>query len=344
MVMAYEGAKGATAQEIRSVLGFPKEPGDFKASIHKEFSVLIPSLNDGDQISCVNSTWLGKDLALLPEFKEMLNTVYRSEVYNVDFCNSPEATGKINSWCAQKTKGRIKDVVNETSCLLRLVLINAIYFKAKWQIPFPKEQTQKKVFFVDNNFSLDVDMMTIQDKYFYAETPHFQVLEMPYEKDRFSMVAFLPKEKNSKSVLAQLGADVDSALWEEMSAALSTLRKEEVIVQFPKFEFYNNWENIVDQLKALGMAAPFGAQADFSGISKEALYISKILQKTFIKVDEESTEAAAVTVGMIESLAFPGAPQPPKEFVADHPFIFMIKDKATNSIVFLGQIVDPTTK
>jgi len=343
MVMAYEGARGTTAREIRSVLGFPAEDGDLKTQAHKEFSVLLPSLNDSDQISCVNSSWFGNNLVIFPEYKEVLNTIYRSDLYYVDFCNSPDATGKINSWCAQKTKGRIKQIIGQTNCSLRFVLINAIYFKAKWKFPFPKEATTKKDFFIDNGVSVPVDMMNKKDGYAYVETEHFQILELPYEKNRFSMVVFLPKERDSKPVLEQLGTDVDSTLWEEMSAAFSALRREEVIINFPKFEFYNDWEKIVDQLKALGMVSPFGDEANFYGISKEPLYITKILQKTFIKVDEESTEAAAVTAGMMGNGAMP-IKEELKEFTADHPFIFMIKDNATNSIVFLGQIVDPTKK
>jgi serpin B len=341
LAMAYEGAKGQTAEEMRSVLGFPLEKDDFKTQAHQEFSSLIPSLND-DQISCVNSSWVGKDFVLLPEYKEAVKMVYRSEAHNVDFCNSLETAGKINIWCAEKTKGRIKEILGETSCDLRLVLINAIYFKAKWQTPFPKEQTTKKSFFIDDNSQVDVDMMIKQDEYSYTETPSFQILEMPYEKNRFSMIIFLPKEKKSKVVLEQLSSDVNGqGLWQEAIGALSALRKIEINVHFPKFEFYNTWNSVKEYLQSLGMTSPFGPFANFSGISTEPLYIDKIIQKTFIKVDEESTEAAAVTmVGMRFAAEMPT--EPLKEFMADHPFIYVIKDNQTQSILFIGQVVDPT--
>ncbi|MDE4908811.1 serpin family protein [Methanogenium marinum] len=341
LALTYEGAKGTTAEEIRSVFHFPADD-----TVRQEgYASLIAGLNRPDaaySLSTANALWAEETYPFLPEYIETAQRYYAAEVRNMDFITAPdESRLTINEWVEDQTEDRIQDLIpaGAITPLTRLVITNAIYFKGTWVLQFDENKTHQAAFFTESGDSVLVDMMQRTDDnaiYPYAETDDLQILRMPYEHESgkaLSMTVLLPKNKDITAAENALGTT-------ELADAVSSMKPKQVEVFFPKFTLETTYF-LPDTLGAMGMPTAFGSDADLSGMDNTRfLYITDVIHKAFVEVNEEGTEAAAAT-GVIVGRAV-SVQEPVPVFRADHPFIFMITDDETGMLLFMGQVADPT--
>ena len=352
LAMACAGAGGETAGQMGQVLGFagaPKATGcsgadaaPHKKEIHEAFGQIIKDLNargakGAYELVVANALWGQKGHEFLEDFLELVKTNYDGKLQELDFAADSEGARKtINAWVEQKTRDKIKELIKQGSLgpMTRLVLTNAIYFKGNGARQFKPEMTIQEPFTLLSGKKVDVPMMRQDDERFgYAENEVCRILEMPYVDDELSMVVLLPKRVDGVKVLAEELTSENVAKW------LGKLRKREVKVFFPKFKMTSEF-GLSDVLSSMGMADAFSPnKADFSGMTgNRDLFISAVLHKAYVDVNEEGTEAAAAT-GVVMKLTSVGPAVP--VFRADHPFIFLIRDKVSGSILFIGRVMDP---
>ncbi|MFH1409194.1 MAG: serpin family protein [Nanoarchaeota archaeon] len=328
LAMTYEGARGETAEEIRSVFSFPSQ----EEARHDAFSSLQQILNPEDapyKLSIANALWVQQQHALLPEYIKTVSDFYGGKATNLDFIGDSENSRiTINKWVEAKTNNKIIELLPEGTIneLTRLVITNAIYFKGNWNKEFNPEYTFEGLFHAPSG-DVPAMMMKQSDEFFpYMENDEVQMLEMPYKGEQLSMLVVLPK--------GDLGA-LDLTL-DNLESWKAEMNKRKPVVAFPKFTFTEEYE-LGTMLSALGMPLAFSLEADFSGLDgTKDLVIHKVLHKAFIEVNEEGTEAAAATGVVI------GATSMPLMFTADHPFVFFIQEKETGSLLFMGRVEDPT--
>lgn len=338
LAMAAAGARGKTLEEMEKVLHLP-------ASAPTAFGAVLKSLNDepdpkkrGFALSTANALWAQQGYPWRPEYKKLAADDFGTGLFDVDYkANAEGARATINAWVEKETKEKIKDLLPRGSVtgLTRLVLTNAIYFKGDWQEKFKKEQTKDLPFTTADGKKTDAPLMHRVGRYLYAETDDYQVLDLPYAGNRVSMTVVLPRKPDG------LPAAEKELTGEKLAAVLKGLRPEkEVHVHLPKFKVEKSF-TLNRPLKALGMKSAF-AGADFSGMHTggEQLDISAVIHKAFVDVNEEGTEAAAATGVVIEATS--AAPPPkPKYFRADRPFLYLIRDQKTGSVLFLGRLSEP---
>ncbi|MBW3004564.1 serpin family protein [Candidatus Woesearchaeota archaeon] len=331
--MTYEGARGQTADEMKTVMHLP----DAEVR-HSSFARLFNDINKKDknyQLYTANALWAQESYNFLPEFLNTVEQYYAGKATNVDFAgNTEQARKTINTWVEDYTNNKIKDLFppNSLTPLTRLVLTNAIYFKGTWANQFDKSATHDADFRISPDKTIQVPMMSLNEEDFnYFEDDKLQVLEMPYEGEELSMLVLLPKDADLKSLESTITAD-------KLSEWNKNLRETSMDVYMPKFTFETKYI-LNDNLKALGMPLAFSEDADFSGMNgKKELFIGIVVHQAFVEVNEEGTEAAAATgVGMMMA-AMPMT----KTFRADHPFIFLIQERDSGNILFLGRVVDPS--
>lgn len=336
LAMTYEGARGKTAEEMQKVFHFPSDP-DWRRPGFKAMQLQLNAANAKYTLSIANALWAQQDYAFLPEYLEIVRNFYDGNATKVDFAKATEqARQTINTWVEEKTHGKIKDLFSKGSLdqMSRLVLTNAIYFKGTWAKQFDKKQTKNEDFRVTASKSVQVPMMRrigATAKFAYAETDQLQMLEMPYEGDRLSMLVILPKSDDLSSLEAVLSLQA-------LNHWKAQLKEQSVDVLIPKFTF-NTKALLNETLASMGMPTAFDRDADFSGMDgTQSLFIQKVIHQAFVDVNEEGTEAAAATgVSMgLKSIALP-----PLIFRADHPFIFIIQDKINGNILFLGRVSNP---
>jgi serpin B len=336
LAMTYEGAREKTADEMQSVFHFPTDDNLRKSS----FAAIHNQLNKADakyKLNITNALWAQNDYKFLNDYLTTLQQYYAGKATNVDFKNSTEETRQtINKWVESKTNDKIKDLFPQGSLndMTRLVLTNAIYFKGTWIKQFEKNQTQDEDFRVSSANTVKVPMMRKTDKnakFNYAETDNLQILEMPYEGDKLSMMILLPKNDNLSSLESSLSL-------EKINDWRGELREQRVDVFMPKFTFDTKYF-MNETLSKMGMPTAFTYDADFSGMDgTQNLFIQKVIHQAFVDVNEEGTEAAA---GSGVSIGFKSAMPQQIIFRADHPFIFAIQDKDNGNILFLGRVSNP---
>jgi len=332
--IAYEGAKEMTAKEIQRVFGFPVDYNTRTA----EFQAAISNLNPEDvpyQLSVANALWLAERFEPLPEYVQTATTYYDSEVSTVDFI-STEGVDKINAWVEEKTNEKIKDILapGSTNELTRLAITNAIYFKGNWVTQFNENDTRDDPFWITPNEEVAVPMMRLEPKIFnYTQTETMQIIKMPYEGDKLSMLVVLPNERDGLPELEESLSVENLQQWNEQ------LSPNEVRVFMPKFKMETEYF-LIGPLSAMGMPTPFIEEdANFQGIAPIPLFISQAVHKAFVDVNEEGTEAAAATAIVVGTTSV----KPPiPVFKADHPFVFLIQDDSTGNILFIGRVIDPT--
>jgi serpin B len=340
LAMTSVGARGPTELQMAKTLQFPTGTGN--ENFHKEFTSIIRQLNQagakgGFELVVANALWGQKDYKFLPDFLSLVKTNYDGDLQQVDFVGQTETARKtINDWVESKTKDKIKELIKQGTLdsMTRLVLTNAIYFKGKWASQFKPEQTMQEPFILLTGEKKDVPMMNQTADFNYMETADLQGLAMPYVGNELSMIVLLPKKLDGiKNLEEQLTAD-------NISTWLGRLRKREVWVSFPKFKTTSEF-GLADVLQSMGMTDAFlPDKADFSGITgNKDLFISAVVHKAYIDVNEEGTEAAAAT-GVTMKLTSVGPAMP--VFRADHPFIFLIRDNLSGSILFIGRVTDPS--
>jgi len=267
----------------------------------------------------------------------LVKEYYGVQITSLDYAADTEAARRIiNEWVEEKTKDKIRDMIGPgvLDALTRLVLVNAIYFKGNWAEQFDEDLTKDTPFHLLSGKSTEVPMMKQQETFGYAEHEDLQLLQMPYAGDEVSMLVLLPKKENGL-------ADLQSVLNEEsLEEWIRSIRRKEVLVFLPRFKVTSQFR-LDETLASMGMPDAFSPEkADLSGIDGEPhrLYIGAVIHKAFVDVNEEGTEAAASTA---VGFALASMPEPVPTFRADHPFIFMIRDNNTGSILFMGRIVDP---
>ncbi len=342
LAMAYAGARGETADEMADVLHFTLP----QVELHPAMGGLLRYLNAGGEeraydLSIVNALWGQKGYAFLDSFTDSLEKDYGAGLQEVDFENDTEkARRTINRWVAKETKERIEKLLGPgiLSQATRLVLTNAAYFKARWAIPFLESRTREMPFTLADEEQVDVPMMRLVDRFGYAEGDRFRVLELPYLRHHLSMFIFLPDRVDGLP-------EFESSMTGEILASWSDRCERRLVdVRLPKFKMTSEF-SLCDALKTLGMARVFSpTDADFTGIEERGeLFISDVIHKAFVEVDEEGTEAAAATAVVMDVGTAPPSDRPePVLFHADHPFLFLIRDRDTGIILFVGRVADPS--
>ena len=345
LAITSEGAKGKTAEEIRSVFYFP----DNATAMRSGFSAMNAGINTGDprySLRTANALWAEKTFPFLAEYTDTAGNSYGAKITNLDFIGSPEDSRKtINTWVEDKTGNRIKDLLpaGVIDSMTRLVITNAIYFKGTWVKQFDRNKTADAEFRAAPGKTMTVPMMQRTDEnavFRYAETGDLQMLSMPYDHTtgkQLSMVILLPRD--------------DSLTWTEsmlnesmLSALQRSAESRQVRVYLPKFTVKTKYTQMGRTLAAMGMPTAFSSDADFSGMDgRRDLFISDVVHQAFVDVNEEGTEAAAATAVVMRLAAAPANPEPVPVFRADHPFVFLIQDDETGAILFMGRMVNPVS-
>ena len=345
LAMTYAGARGNTAAQMEKTLHFtlgqarlPVVCGAFVQELNAAEKNGRPR---GFQLSTANRLFGQKGYAFLPNFLELTKTSYGAGLEELDFKANAEASRlAINKWVEEKTQEKIKDLVPPLGVTdaTRLVLANAIYFKSAWAQPFDKRFTKDEAFHLSAANEAQAPLMNKTASFNYLEEENnFQALELPYKDGELSMLIFLPAKVDG---LAELEKTFTA---EKLKQWPGQLARQKVNVMLPKFKVTWGTVDLKSSLNALGIKDAFDANsADFSGMTNDpqGLYISAVFHKAFVDVNEEGTEAAAATaVAMKPGAAF--APAPPKLFRADHPFLFLIRENTTGTLLFMGRVADP---
>lgn len=332
LAMTLAGAHGKTAAELTDVLHLDR--GDVHEAFARLSGALTSPVESGVEFSIANRLWGQKGVSWNKEFVDICKEDYGAALGQVDFAKDPEkARQEINDWCAKETKDRIQDLLGPGTVdgLTRLVLANAMYFKGAWKEQFTEARTRDEAFFLAGGEEITTPLMAAGEVFGYFEEDEFSALEMGYEGSGLSMVVLLPKDRDG---LPKLESRLDGAL---LDRVFHGLEHESVDVTFPRFRIESEF-GLAGTLSSMGMPSAFSDSADFSGVSDRPLSIGTVVHKAFIDVDEKGTEAAAATAIALRELS---APMEWKQFVADHPFAFLIRDKGTGSILFMGRMADP---
>jgi len=331
--MVGNGTAGGTKAEMQDVLKTAGLPADSLNEACRSLNQSLTSLPDVT-LNLANGIWYQKEVQLKPAFVAENENYFLAELAGVDFSKSKSADA-INGWAGKTTHGKIKQVVQYPfPSLTRVILANAIYFKGKWVRPFDKKETKPHAFHLSAGVEKQVPMMWQGGHFSYQDGAGFQAVRLPYAGGRLQMYLFLPDTNSSP---AKLLADLDKEGWQNKT--LPQFANREGTLMLPRFKLNYDVE-LNDPLKALGMQRAFTPAADFSAMAEEPLYISAVKQKSFVDVNEEGTEAAAVTTVRVATLAIM-KPIQPFEMIVDRPFFFVIEDNQTGSILFMGVVFDP---
>lgn len=323
--IAYEGARRATRKEIRDVLRLNKVGFD---NAHR----LLAMFDSDKYMEIANVVLSQVDDQVLPKFKEHLKS-YNALFKEVELeKNGDEQDVKeINDWVKQKTNGKIPEIVQTLSQDAKMVILNAIYFKGIWEHTFDTYLTRNEIFYNDGTDNVSVPMMRILEKFPHYADKEIQVVELPYKGEDKSMVILLPNSYDKLKVLAK---NINS---EYLRDILSKLRTTNIDVRIPKFKL-EDVRRLRENLESLGMLAAFSNDADFSGISEENQYhISDIIHKSSFEINEEGSEAATITA-LILGLRSAFLPEQPPIFQLNRPFLFFVKHRETNLILFMGRV------
>jgi len=343
LCMTYAGAMTRTAEQMKQVLhiALPAE------NLHRTFAEEIRKQNAPGkpyELAVANALWGQKGYSFRREFLSLLDEQYGAQMNIVDFAKAgPQAVATINAWVSERTRGKIQNIISPSavSDLTRLILTNAIYFKGTWASQFKESRTRKEPFHLQSGGTKQIPLMRQTAKFDYAANEGVQVLKLPYVGDELSMVVVLPRET--------LGLpELEKALtMERLDGWLSGLARRKVSVLLPKFKMDSKF-SLSATLKAMGMTDAFienlsgekRPHADFSGMDgTDTLFISEVLHKAFVDVNEEGTEAAAATAVVMRKSRSAGPRIP--QFRADHPFLFLIREDRTGSILFIGRLSEP---
>lgn len=330
------GADGRTAEQMVHALGFDEYSTEDVASYYSKMVEGLRTVDNKTTFESANSVWIDKKLQVKESFLATAEEHFSVETQNVSF-SDPSTLDAINRWCSDNTHGKIGKMLDSISPNCVMALINAIYFNGKWAFDF-KDKTSKENFRTIAGENVKLDMMSVSHNMSYSEVDGWSMVQIPYGNGAFSMSVILPPEKTSfREAVEAFTSDMWSNLYQSGGSANVNLR-------MPEFKFEYNVDGLVKVLTDLGMSDAFTGAADFSKMAEitdgDALYIGDIKQKTFIEVNRKGTEAAATTVvEMFDSSVRP--PEPKKvDFIVDRPFFFLIREKSSNSILFIGQKVN----
>ena len=346
LAMTYAGARGETAEEMADALNYELEGEDLHAAFgalegeferRNEDSQDVESpVDDVDgpafEFTTANAVWGEEDEPFEEDFLDLLEAYYGAGLQLVNFTGSPEeAREEINAWVEAQTNDRIEDLLPENSITetTRLVLTNAIYFVGMWKYPFEEEATEPGTFTGLDGTETEVSMMSQSIELPYADVDGHQFLELPYANDDTSMVVIVPEDGEFERFEAEFSLEKIATMLEETT-------RPEVDLRFPKFGIESEF-SLVSVMADLGMEQAFGGGADFSGMAEDGgLFIEEIAHKSFVEVDELGTEAAAATAVVMDE----SAPADHVELTVDRPFLFYIRDRPTETPLFVGRVVD----
>ncbi len=344
LAMTYAGAEGSTAEEMAATLRFLLD----QENLHSAFNALDQKLDSlaelevpqdqGDpfQLNIANAIWGQQDFHFEDDFLDLLAENYGAGLRLLDYVSQPEESRlAINQWVSDETKEKIQDLIPQGGITndTRLVLSNAIYFKATWLEPFNENLTEEGMFYGLEGEELLAQMMkTGQDASFrYLKEDGYQVVELPYIGNQVSMLVVVPDQGKFEEYEAQFSI-------EELNHIVDSLNYSPLELTFPKFEFETEI-SLASTLSTMGMPTAFSDAADFSGMTgSKDLFISDVFHKAFVSVDEEGTEAAAATA-VVMSLT--SMPESPLELTVDRPFLFLIREHETGTVLFMGRVVNP---
>lgn len=324
--MAWNGADTETKSEMATALKMSGMTVDQINEYYQIMQTALPDVDPSTRLNIANSLWYRQGFALKSDYLQVNRNYFNAEIRELDF-GKAGAVDTINQWCALKTNNLIKEPLDHISPEAVMYLINAIYFKGIWVKQFDKKKTFETNFYAEGGEQVRVNMMQQLDTFVYYQDDLAQYLDMPYGNKAFSMTAILPKEgKTTNDVLNTL----DLQKW---GSVVSLMTPKKVHVYFPKFKTKGDYE-LKGPLMEMGMLKAFSEEADFSRISNWKLFISRILHSTYCDVNEEGTEAAAVTIIEFELTSMPDYPV----FNANRPFVFVIREKSTGVILFIGKM------
>jgi serpin B len=340
LAMTYAGARGETAQQMADTLNFILE----QERLHPAFNWLDIELasrgegaqgkdSEGFRLNIVNAIWGQKDYGFLPAFLDVLAENYGAGLRILDFANETEKSRLIiNDWVSDQTEQRIKDLIPREVLTsgTRLVLTNAIYFNAAWEYPFDEDVTVDGPFYLLDGGQVSVPMMKQTESFGYTDGEGYQAVELQYDGNELSMVILLPEA-------GQFQAFEEGLQAQQVCDIIDGLQNAQVTLTMPKFEFDSEF-SLKNTLAGMDMPIAFSRAADFSGMTgNRELFISDVVHKTFVAVDEAGTEAAAATAVIMPGSA---APEPTVEVTIDRPFIFLIRDIETGAILFVGRVMN----
>jgi serine protease inhibitor len=335
LAMAYNGASGTTKTAMAKTLGIATISDEEFNSNNRSLLEGIQKADPAVQIEIANALWLQSGFRIDPDFLRLSHDFFDAAPESVNFAENPQqAASHINGWVKERTQGKIPEIIKEPSRRTMLILTNAVYFKGRWGVPFDQKETKPRSFHLPGSRAITVPMMAQRGEYRYLETDSFQAIRLPYGNDRFAMYVFLPAKSTG---LPDFLRSLDEQHWNQWLPKLLT-RKGQIVL--PRFELTYG-RKLNDALTAMGMGVAFGPEADFSRIHPPPrwLRIDDVEHKTYVKVDEEGTEAAAATsvsVGARFAVA-----TPPFEMIVDHPFFCAIVEKQSGAMLFAGVVTNP---
>lgn len=329
--MVLNGAAGDTYDAVSHTLRYNnrtlQEINETYLKLMREMISVDPRVT----MEIANSVWVEKRLVVKQSYIDALKVWYLAEARNIDV-SDPGAVDLVNGWIEEKTHDKIRDMIEYLSPDLAMLLINAIYFNGKWRYQFDKKETSDKPFYITADATVSVPMMYQEENFALARSENATLIDLPYGQGNYTMVVMLPDEDVT---LEEVATTLNPENWKTWMQQLSN-GTSEVQLSLPKFE-YEYKRTLNNDLKALGMEIAFSPSADFSNITDQSIMISRVLHQTFIRTDEEGTEAAAATV---VEFVFTSVPQT-RVVNINRPFLYFIRESTTGTIVFMGQVVDP---
>jgi len=330
--MTYNGASGETQQAMAQALELQ---GMSLTEINQANEALKVTLENADpdiQLAIANSLWAKQGISFNPEFLAANEEFYQAQVTELEF-SRPDALSVINNWVQENTRGKIEEIIDEIKPDDILFLINAIYFKGNWSEEFDKSQTTELPFYLADGSQKQHSMMSQSSKYRYYENETFQAVSLPYGQGKLSLYVFLPQENTT---LEDFQKQLNAENWQQW---MSQFQQRDGSIKLPRFKF--DYEIQLNKaLAALGMAIVFNREADFSGMTAAEVAINEVKHKTFVEVNEEGTEAAAVTSVGVRTTSLQ-IPEEPFQMVVNRPFFCAIRDNQTGTVLFMGSIVEP---
>ena len=329
--LVLDGAEGATADEICQTLGYPAGQSEAVDAYCRKMLSELPNLDKKTKLTLANAIFFNDKMTIKVPYKKRVEKFYDAEVESLDFYQKQGTLRTINGWCNRQTNGLIPAVLDDVSPDMFAYLLNALYFKGTWMYPFNKRYTQDRTFTLESGQKKEIPMMIKERKYGYGENDVFQRVVLPYGNGSYSMIVLLPKKGHT---VADVIASVNGENWKDIHSrwGYGTL----INVWLPPFESKYHIQ-LNDILCDMGMPRSFGPAAQFKPMSDDALWLSFVQQDAVIKVDEEGTEAAAITsAGVLGATAIP---EPPRviDFHCDHPFLYLITENSTGTILFAGK-------
>jgi len=342
--LLYPGAAGDTATQMAGVFSFDAVPAEAFAGTQNTLNSAVMADTETTKLTVANAVWLREGSALQAPYRQAVEDIMKAKVALVDFTRPVAAAKLINDWVEDHTNDKIHDLIPPGAIrpgLTELILTNAVWFKADWQSPFKAEATFDGAFYAPGG-ELTAKLMTQTLKHArYLSRDGYAALDLDYAGDDYALTVILP---DTQEGLADVTSQMDQAAFTKLLSDMDSAAEQRVHVVLPKVKIEANYE-LNDAMMALGLTDAFSGDADFSGLIEGAgpgdLAISKVLQKTFLEIDEKGTEAAAATAIMMERMAIFIPDEEPVEFRADHPFLLALRHKPTGMVMFMGRVEAP---